>query len=212
MAAMRKLPSLWSISALVALAAPASQALAQAEATSPLAAIQQRVFAMDHEIELAVGWLPLDPFTKTLSGEASYTYHFSDQVAWEVVRGFYGYSIQTGLRRQAEVDFGVPGSAFEEYRFGVSSSIEIAPAYGKFSLLNDSVAHAELLLAVGPMVAWFNNGGIKVGPIGGIGARLFANDTISIRFDARYGYLIGKASGPICTLSLGVSFDFGHAD
>jgi outer membrane beta-barrel protein len=163
--------------------------------------------------------LPLDPFTKTLTGEVTYTYHLSDQLAWEMFRAFYADSFKTSIRQQAEQDYGVAPSTFEEYRFGVSSSLEVAPAYGKFSLMNDNVLHAELLLAVGPMVAWMeqnNVAQIKVGPIGGIGLRLFANDTLSVRLDTRYGVLFGtrkpSTTTLICTVALGVSFDFGHAD
>jgi outer membrane beta-barrel protein len=181
------------------------------DAPAPLAAVQQRVFSMNNEIELSAAWLPLDPFTKTLTGEVSYTYHFTDQVAWEVFRVFYGYSIPTSLRIQAEQDFNVASGTFEQLRFGGSSSLEVAPAYGKFSMLNDTVVHAEILLAVGPMVASFSDGW-KAGPIGGLGLRVFTSESISVRFDVRYGFLIGSPSALICTLSLGVSFDFGHTD
>ena len=70
-------------------------------------AIQERAYRMEHEFDLSVGVLPLDAFTKNFYAQVGYTLHFTDSFAWQIGRGAYGYSANTGLRDQLQRDFGV---------------------------------------------------------------------------------------------------------
>ena len=65
-------------------------------------AVQDRTYRMNSELMLGIGVLPLDAFYKGLSGEVSYTYHFSDSFAWQIGRFLYSYNVATGLQNQLD--------------------------------------------------------------------------------------------------------------
>src|SRR5215472_16728020 len=89
------------------LAMVAAPALAQTDldTVGRLAAVQPRPFHLFHELEFSLVYLPFDAFYEGLGPEVSYTYHFNDRLAWEVIRGFYSFDVQTNLRSVLETQF-----------------------------------------------------------------------------------------------------------
>jgi outer membrane beta-barrel protein len=189
-------------------------AFAQDEDPGKLAAVQKRKYRLDHEIFLQAGLQPLDAFTKGAGVTAGYDLHFSDILAWEILRGTYSFRLKTGLRDQLQKDFGVAPTAFEELEWMVGSALMITPFYGKLSLLNSAVTHAEIFIVIGATVAAFPGEKLtfKPGPQLGIGLRFFLAKWCSIRFDTRYHYLFAKKQTEVLDLSLGLSFSLGGTD
>jgi outer membrane beta-barrel protein len=187
---------------------------AQDEDPGKLAAVQKRKYRMDHEIFLQGDLQPLDAFYKGAGVTGGYALHFSDVLAWEVIRGAYSFRLKTGLRDQLQKDFGVAPTAFEELEWMVSSALMITPFYGKLSLLNSAVTHAEIFIVVGATVAAFPGEKLtfKPGPQLGIGLRFFLAKWCSIRFDTRYHYLFAKKQTQVVDLSLGLAFSLGGTD
>ncbi len=64
-----------------------------------------------HQLQLS-GAVLADAYTTTLGLQGSYTWRFSDRLAWRVGRGLYGGGVETGLRAQLERDFGVIPTSF----------------------------------------------------------------------------------------------------
>lgn len=192
-----------------------STALAQIdelENPGTVSAIQERAFRMQHELDLSVGVLPLDAFTKNVFAQVAYVYHFTDSFAWQVGRGAYGYSANTGLREQLQRDFGVLPTAFDQIVFFVGSDLMWKPFYGKVSVLNKSVIHGEFFFLLGASVFKYTAAfrpGINVGG----GGRLFISKYVSVRFDLTDNVVLSNSGTTTTllnvmslTLSLGINF------
>ena len=54
--------------------------------------IQERPYRLGHEFTLGVGLLPMDSFYIGSVASGSYTYHFSDFWAWEMIHGNFSLS------------------------------------------------------------------------------------------------------------------------
>jgi len=184
---------------------------AAAQEAGRLVAIQQRKFRLAHELSIGGMFEPLDAFSKGVAPEGSYTIHFSDDWAWEVVRGGYVARLITPLRRQLERDFGVEPTAFESLQYYASSAITWAPLYGKFALKNASLVHAEAFVSIGGAFAHFTSL-YAGGPELGVGARVFLSRTLSVRLDARDAFFIARKPQNILFLSLGLSINLGGSD
>ncbi len=212
---LSKAPARRGVAALLAaamallLAAPA--AAESLEEPGRLAAVQQRKFRMDHELFAAAAFLPWDAFYKGLGPSAGYTLHFTDSMAWEVVRGTYSFSLPTSLREQLEQDYAVAPTRFEEVQILAGSAFMFTPLYGKFSLFNRSVLHGEAYGLAGGSVAKMTET-FKVGPQVGLGVRLFLTESVSLRAETRYHALFSNGLTHVIDVSSGVAIDFGSAD
>ncbi len=194
------------------IAAPALAQIEELENPGTVSAIQQRAYRMQHELNLSVGVLPLDAFYKGLYAQVGYTAHFTDHFAWQIGRAAYSYPVKTGLREQLERDFGVLPTAFDEVQFFFGSDLIWKPFYGKFSVLNSWVLHAEAFLMLGASLFKFTNvwrPGVNVGG----GGRIFLNQYVSLRLDITNNVVIPVGGGSVAltnvmcvTLGLGINF------
>ncbi len=196
----------------------ASRSLAQdPEEFGGVTAVQERAYRMMHEIDVSVGVLPLDPFSKGLYAQGSYTAHFTDFFAWQVARGGYAYTVKTSLRSQLERDFGVLPPAFEEIQFFVGSDALFKPFYGKLSVVDKWDLHFEVFFIVGVTVFKFNVPDVALGRAFrpgvnlGLGGRLFLSKVLSLRLDVTDNVVIPLGAGQnisnvmAMTLSLGIN-------
>ena len=165
------------------LAPVASAQLEALENPGTVAAVQDRLFRMNHELSLGVGVLPLDAFYKGVSASVAYTAHFTDTFAWTVGRGLYSYNLNTGLRGQLENQFGVAPTEFEEVEWMVGSDLVWSPWYGKTSFLNQSVTHFDVSLVAGGSVLRMVDRSFRPALNLGIGARIYASRSVSWRLD-----------------------------
>ncbi len=159
-----------------------------------VAAVQERLYRMSHELAGGPCLLPLDAFYKGLCGQIGYTYHFTDWFAWQVGRGGASYSLSTGLRDQLERDFGVLPTAFDEVQWFVGSDVMFSPLYGKTAVLNKHVLHFETYVIGGGSVLKFSNSPIPRPALNvGVGGRLFHNRWISYRLELTNNIVIAPA-------------------
>ncbi|NMO19968.1 outer membrane beta-barrel domain-containing protein [Pyxidicoccus fallax] len=196
-------------------------ARAQAEALEnpgAVSAIQERRYRMHHELLLGVGVLPDDAFYKGLTGNVSYTYHFSDTFGWQVGRGTYSYNLQTSLRTQLERDFDVApvsSASEDQVQWMVGSDLVWSPLYGKTAFLNSTVLHFEAFLLGGGTVVKLNrSGGFRPAANVGLGLRLFSSQAISFRFDVTNNVVFTGASriNNVLSVQLGTAFNFGATE
>ena len=200
-------------------------ARAQEELENPgvVLAVQDRTYRMNSELMLAIGVLPLDAFTKGISGQVSYTFHFSDSFAWQIGRFLYSQNVATGLQNQLTRDFGVNPTAFPQTIWIAGSDVMWTPIYGKFAWLNSSVAHFEIYGLLGVSVANQRiSSTIAAGTTSteflpganfGIGWRFYMSKSVSFRFEVTDNLLFGTGGiQNIMVVQLGVCFNFGSTE
>jgi outer membrane beta-barrel protein len=208
---------------LLCLAPLAAQAQEELENPGVVLAVQDRSYRMQSELMLAIGVLPLDAFTKGISGEVSYTYHFSDSFAWQIGRFLYSYNIATGLQNQLTRDFGVNPTAFPQTLWIAGSDVMWTPIYGKFAWLNNSVAHFEIYGLLGLSVANQRvSSDIAAGTTAtqflpgfdfGIGWRFYITKSVSLRFEVTDNVLFATSGiQNIMVVQAGVCFNFGSTE
>ncbi len=192
-------------------------ALAQAEPSveaGSIEAIQDRTYKLANEIDLTIGVLPGDPYTKGLIAGGGYVFHFTDHLAWNVAHAGYSYNVTTGLRDQLTRDFGAPSSAFEQAQFFVGSDLIFKPFYGKSSVANLYVVHFDAQILVGVNVWKYQVGGFAPAVNFGAGVRVYQNHVMSWRLDVTDDVVIFAKKSPINvpTISLSLAFNIGATE
>ena len=201
------------LAAAVVAAAGGARADDEVEDAGSVAAVQNRAYRMGQELELAAGLLPNDAFYKAFAPEGSYTFHFGDSWAWEVVRLGYAEDLDTNLKTQL-LQLGTQPTQFLEARLFLTSDVVWSPLYLKASVLGDSVIHGEAFVVLGggafDMVAGGSNqNSFYPAPNAGVGLRVFLSQVFSVRLDVRDHVLfIPQNVTNVLDVDLGLSLNF----
>lgn len=190
-----------------ALLAPQASVLAEDLDQGRVFAIQPRRYRMVHEFTLSMAFLPLDAFYKFFAVSGHYVVHFDDFWAWEAIHfSFSKYmDVDTGLKKEMNDRWDASATDTPRIDYFLDTNLMIKPLYGKMVLFDNWVIHMEtyFLLGIGAEKfesgAWFPSGDV------GAGMRVFLNDTLSLRVEAReYVYL--SDGGVDSTLYFGLAF------
>ena len=146
-------------------------------------AVQNRVHSMVHEINVAIGTLPIDAFTKGLTFTGAYTLHFNDLLAWEIGQFTYSYHIDTDLKSELE-EYEVQPTPFEVVEYFVTSNIIVKPLYGKLAVLNRALLYGEIFFSLGGGWGKLTETNRAIVDFGA-GLRLYAGKYVSFRADVR---------------------------
>lgn len=151
-----------------------------------LYAIQKRQHVLGHEFTLALGTVPMDAFYKGLTGTFSYTYHFTDSWAWEIVGFTYSWNFWTGLKDRLEQEWKVKPVNIPELNYMGDSNLVWKPLYGKLAWFNRALIYGEFYFTLGPAIAKYTTPGAYFGGNAGIGLRVHLSRYFSTRLDVRY--------------------------
>lgn len=173
--------------------------------------VQPRPYRLGHEFQLGFGVLPTDAFYVGTVGVGSYTYHFTDLWAWEVISFAYSQNFDTALREELLETYGVEPvrGGGDRIRLFAKTNFVVKPLFGKFSVFNRKVIFGETFFTagLGPVLKgerW------RFGGTLGVGLRFHKSDVVSFRLDVR-DELIFRALKPdqalffILSISVNVS-------
>jgi len=182
-------------------------------------AVQGRLFRLGGELNVAAGLLPINAFNKGLTIGGSFTYHFSNAWAWEVINGTYVYKqLDTGLKTELLDNFNVEPTKIAAVDLMLSSSLVVKPFYGKLAVFNRRVIHAEVSIPLGITLGRYTNPQSYLGgPNVGVLFRVFMSAHTSLRIDVRDNVLFSHwAYNPSnwtyrneLLVSLGLAFAWG---
>lgn len=175
-------------------------------------AVQSRLFRLGGELNVAAGILPMNAFNKGLTIGGSFTYHFSNALAWEVINGAYVYrQLDTGLKTELLQNFDVQPTDIAAIDLMMSSSLVVKPFYGKLAVFNRRVIHAEISIPFGISLGRYINPQTYLpGPNAGLILRVFMGPHTSVRIDVRENVLFNHwATRNELHASLGLSFAWG---
>lgn len=187
-----------------------------------LEVIQNRKYVLDHELAASIGSLPIDPFYKGFTVNASYTWHIWDLLAWEAVSFTYSFNVDTKLKEEVfrvALATGEQAPAFPQIEWAVASRVVFKPLYGKQALFNTKVIHVEAYLMGGPDVLYVQNvpgrrgvprDRVLAGFDIGAGLRLFLTEVVSFRLDLNeIVYFEPTQVQHALHIRLGASFNLG---
>ena len=148
-------------------------------------AVQSRLFRLGGELDIAAGILPMNAFSKGLTVGGSFTYHFDNAFAWEIINGVYVWKkLGTGLRSELEENFNAKPTDLSSIDTILSSSLVLKPFYGKLALFNRRLIHLEVSVPIGG--AWAQYTDTKpFGVVSGLIFRLYLSPHASVRLDVR---------------------------
>jgi outer membrane beta-barrel protein len=175
-------------------------------------AVQSRLFRLGGELNVAAGMLPINAFNKGLTIGGSFTYHFSNAWAWEVINANYVYKqLDTGLKTELLENFAVQPTKIAAIDLMLSSSIVFKPFYGKLAVFNRRVIHAEVSVPLGITLGRYTNPQSYLpGPNLGVIVRVFMSPHSSLRVDVRENVLFNHwATRNELLVSLGLAFAWG---
>ncbi len=147
-------------------------------------AVQNRMYDATAEITAYAGVLPMDAFTKGLTLSGSYTHHFSQTLAWEILHGYYSFHADTSLKDDLDA-LTIEPTPFEVLDYFFTTNLVLKPIYWKGALLNESLVHGEILILVGGGYGSFtrsSRGAVDLG----LAMRLYASQAFSFRVDVRH--------------------------
>jgi outer membrane beta-barrel protein len=173
-------------------------------------AVQGRPYRLVHEFAVGVGVLPMDALYKGISLGGSYTLHFSDLWAWEIVDFHYSQNIGTDVDATLSRRWSTKTTGEPQLDYMGASHFIFSPLFGKFTLFNRTIINAAAYLALGGGVAHFTDGfrpELSLGP----GVRIFFSQRVSTRLDIRSALAPNIPSGikHVLQITLGVAFNFG---
>lgn len=175
-------------------------------------AVQSRLFRLGGELNVAAGLLPINAFNKGLTIGGSFTYHFSNTWAWEVINGAYVYKqLDTGLKTELLENFNVQPTDIAALDLLLSSSLVLKPFYGKLAEFNRRVIHAEVSIPFGVTLGRYTNPQSYLpGPNLGVIVRVFMSPHTSVRLDVRDNLLFNHwAHRNELLVSVGLAFAWG---
>jgi outer membrane beta-barrel protein len=154
-------------------------------------AVQSRMFRLGGELAPAAGVLPINAFSKGLTIGGTFTYHFSNSWAWEIINANYVYKqLNTGLRNELVENFQVQPTDISALDLLMSSSLVLKPFYGKLALFNRRVIHMEVSIPFGVAMGRYTNPQAYLpGPTAGILFHVFLSPHTSVRVDVRENVL-----------------------
>ncbi|MBE0617567.1 MAG: outer membrane beta-barrel domain-containing protein [Proteobacteria bacterium] len=204
-----------ALTALLLLVALASSAWAAQGDPEQVYAIQERRFARFHELALPVGFITDDDFYYAYPVGLSYTFHFNENLAWEVLRGQWVFNDEKDLRADLESDFGVTPEHFDKIQYTLHSNFVLKPSYGKDALWNRWIVNHETFVLAGAGVTGyereFSDGETQTETAlslsFGLGRKYFLNETFCLNLEVR-DLVNFKDSGVENNVYLGVSLGF----
>ncbi|GAA3916339.1 outer membrane beta-barrel domain-containing protein [Litoribacillus peritrichatus] len=175
----------------IACAAISSTALG-GEADENVSVIQERLYDRSHELGFNLGYIP-DDFYENFPIGGSYTYHFDEHFAWEVVRAQYAFSGEKDIKTQLEDDFQVEPEEFDELNYTLHTSFMIKPTYGKDSFFNKGIINHETYLTAGVGIVGYSTNTAEDGSDDqtalslafGLGRKYFLNESFNLSLEVR---------------------------
>ena len=172
--------------------------------------IQERPVSLEHEFSFGLGVLPLDAFYTGYTLSASYTYHPSEVVAWEVASAFLSEDVDSGLQDELLERYEVQPTRFEKVQAGAFTHLVFKPLYGKRSLLDGPIWPAETSFLLGVGAVRYSQS-VRAALDVGVVFRLHLDDWFSVRLEIRdlLPVDVGGGVDNVIHVDLAAAFNFG---
>jgi outer membrane beta-barrel protein len=150
--------------------------------------IQERRFRPQNELSVGVGYLPLDPLTKGLTGSIGYTVHFDDHFAWRIVEAGVSSGVKSSIRKDLQNNYGRQDRQFDEPVVLATTELIWQFLYGRESLFNRGVIWTGTTMHLGGGAVILRKGDESTPrPAGlvGLGMKLYVDQDWALRLEAR---------------------------
>jgi len=205
---------LFGVVSLLTVAMPFAHAQ-EPKAEETVSVIQNRIYDRYHEVDFLLGYVPDDDFYQAYPIGLSYTYHFNEFIAWEVIRAQGVFNRDRDLKKKLEKEYEVAPTEFDEIKAMVHTNFIFKPTYGKDAVWNDGIMNHEGYLVLG--LGAFNyerkysdgsdSSETAASVSLGIGRKYFIDQTFSINLELR-DYITLKESGTENNVYLGIALGY----
>ena len=161
--------------------------------------VQERRFRPQHEVSLGLGYLPLDPLTKGVTGSIGYTLHMNDHLAWRVAEVGVSSSVKSSIRKDLQNNYGAQDREFEAPSLLATSELIFQALYGRESVFNRGVLWSGTTLHLGGgfvMLQSDDDSKLRPGGLVGLGMKLYVADDFALRLEARDMLVIKELGVP----------------
>jgi outer membrane beta-barrel protein len=174
-------------------------------------AVENKLFQPSKELNVQVGFMPLDAFHKGVTLSLSYVGYSESYWGWEYLNLQGAINWETDLTSQLRNNFGAEEDGVLDYvRYTVTTNWIYTPIYNKNLIFNSKVMHGEVSFVGGGGIAGFDSQ--ETAPMfgGGLILRFFSSETVSYKLDTRayYHTADGKNTNFLLTINLGLAYEF----
>ena len=170
--------------------------------------IQERRFRPQHELSLAVGYLPLGALTKGVTGSIGYTLHLDDHLAWRMAEVGVSSGVKSSIRKDLQNNYGTPDREFEEPVLLVTSELIWQALYGRESLFNRGVVWTGTTVHLGGggvMLRSDTQSKLRPAAVIGLGMKLYVDESLALRLEVRDMLVVKELTLPDQVLWLSVA-------
>lgn len=190
---------------------------AESEADEPVFAIQEKIFHKYHELAFVTGYNGGEDFYQVYPLGIAYTFHFNDNISWEVARVYMNYTTKKDILNKLLDDFGAAPVSFYEPKYQILTHLVVRPFYGKDAVINKAILNHETYFYMGGGFDFytenfsdgFTAGKNKTSQIisSGAGIKYFINQDFDIAFEVR-DFITYRGGDMVNTVWFGVNLGF----
>ncbi len=120
-----------------------------------VSAVQNRIFHRNHEIDFNIGYIADDDFFHVYPVGIGYTFHFNEDIAWEIARAEYMFNTDKDLKSTLQDEFNVQPERFPEQKYMLHTHFVYKPLYGKHAFRNRGIINNEISIFAGPGIVHY---------------------------------------------------------
>ena len=176
-------------------------------------AVQNRHYRGTYEVTLFGGILPLAAFRKGLTTGGAFTWHITDQWAWEAVHYLHSFDFATDLEDDLDA-LEIEPTPFAVVQDVISSNVVWKPIYLKGAVANRRIVFGEIGVLAGGGLGFFSDDSRR--PMVNYGGllRFYLAEWLSLRVDVRHMMFFDDTSNELdlqheLWTAVGLAAEFG---
>jgi outer membrane beta-barrel protein len=160
-----------------------------------------------NQVNLGYSIFPLDPYYTGFDINGAYSYFFTDNLGWEVLRYHYIFTAEKDLRRQLADESALNPKAIDRLKNVISSSLLYTIAYGKQIFLDEYYFYHRIIAILGAgRMDTIDHSNYTI--VTGLRADFAIDERFSWTFEGRYHVSFGDEQDNQLAFMMGGAYNF----
>jgi outer membrane beta-barrel protein len=147
--------------------------------------VMNKKYEARNQFGIALGYLPMNSFSKYMTVGLNYTWKPTDVYGWEVINVQGASEIASGLKKELIDSYGQEAQDFAVLQGLATTNFVYSPFYMKSLLFNSEMVHSQLSFMVGAGMAKFSTKSVPVLDAG-LALKFFLQSKNAFDVDIRY--------------------------